>query len=157
VLSRPTQLSEHILTHARCLAHVVNLAIVDFMSHIMKIAVVESSNAIWEYDPSTPGNRVLSGSLDVISAIRTLAIKARFPLIQESSPFIFYCRFSPRRSELNVSSGFKFNAESLSRSRSHYMGTRGGGLLLACSTEPIGCARYVNCCPTPSLTVDCLL
>jgi hypothetical protein len=59
-----------------CLAHVVNLAIVDFMSYITKIAAVESSTAIWEYDPSLPGNRVLSGSLDVISAIRTLAVKA---------------------------------------------------------------------------------
>jgi len=45
------------------------------MKNITKIAVVENATAIWEYDPSLPGNRVLGGSLDVIAAIRTLAIK----------------------------------------------------------------------------------
>jgi hypothetical protein len=54
---------------------VVNLANVDVMGHITKIAAVETSTAIWEYDPSLAGNRVLGGSLDVIAAIRTLAIK----------------------------------------------------------------------------------
>jgi hypothetical protein len=45
------------------------------MTHITKIAAVETSTAIWEYDPSLPDNRVLHGSLDVIAAIRTIAIK----------------------------------------------------------------------------------
>lgn len=45
------------------------------MSHITKIAAVETTTAIWEYDPDLPGNRVLGGSLDVIAAIRTLAVK----------------------------------------------------------------------------------
>jgi hypothetical protein len=58
-----------------CLAHVVNLVILDFMSHVTKIAVTETTTAIWEYDPSLTGNRVLNGSLDIISAIRTLAVK----------------------------------------------------------------------------------
>jgi hypothetical protein len=57
------------------LGHVVNLANVDVMSHITKIAAVENATAIWEYDPSREDNRVLGGSLDVIAAIRTLAIK----------------------------------------------------------------------------------
>ena len=61
-----------------CLGHVINLANVDVMSHITKITAVETSTAIWEYDPSLAGNRVLGGSLDVIAAIRTLAIKVRF-------------------------------------------------------------------------------
>jgi len=43
--------------------------------HITKIAVVENATAIWEYDPSQEDNRVLGGSLDVIAAIWTLAIK----------------------------------------------------------------------------------
>lgn len=47
------------------------------MDHITKIAAVETTTAIWEYDPSLPDNRVLNGSLDVIAAIRTLAIKVR--------------------------------------------------------------------------------
>lgn len=53
----------------------VNLANVAVMGHITKIAVIENTNAIWEYDPELPGNRVLGGSLDVVAAIRTLAVK----------------------------------------------------------------------------------
>ena len=53
------------------------------MDHITKIAVVETTTAIWEYNPSLPDNRVLNGSLDVIAAIRTLAIKVRL--------FLFAC------------------------------------------------------------------
>jgi hypothetical protein len=45
------------------------------MARITKIAAVETTTAIWEYDPLLPDNRVLNGSLDVIAAIRTLAIK----------------------------------------------------------------------------------
>jgi hypothetical protein len=51
------------------------------MGHITKIAAVETSTAIWEYDPSLAGNRVLGGSMDVIAAIRTLAIKVRFQFL----------------------------------------------------------------------------
>lgn len=58
-----------------CLGHVVNLGNIDVMSHITKIAAVENATAIWEYDPTLKDNRVLGGSLDVISAIRTLTIK----------------------------------------------------------------------------------
>lgn len=46
------------------------------MSPITKMAAIENSTAIWEYDPTLPTNSVLGGSLDVIAAIRTLAIKA---------------------------------------------------------------------------------
>lgn len=47
------------------------------MGHITKIVAVENATAIWEYDPTQPDNCVLGGSLDVIAAIRTLAIKVR--------------------------------------------------------------------------------
>jgi hypothetical protein len=57
------------------LGHVVNLGNVDVMKGITKITVAENATAIWEYDPSQEDNRVLGGSLDVIAAIRTLAIK----------------------------------------------------------------------------------
>jgi hypothetical protein len=60
-----------------CLEHVVNLANVDIMRHITKIAAVENHTAIWEYDPDLPNNRILGGSLDVIAAVRTIAIKVR--------------------------------------------------------------------------------
>jgi hypothetical protein len=45
------------------------------MSHITKIAAVENMTAIWEYDPSLPGNHILGGLLDVIASIHTIAIK----------------------------------------------------------------------------------
>jgi hypothetical protein len=56
------------------------------MKRITKIAAVENATAIWEYDPSLQGNRVLGGSLDVIAAIRTLAIKVRTLI----SPFYLF-------------------------------------------------------------------
>ena len=45
------------------------------MGCITKIAAVENANAIWEYDPSLPDNRILKGSLDVIAAICMIAVK----------------------------------------------------------------------------------
>ena len=36
---------------------------------------METTSAIWEFDPSLPRNHILNDSLDVISAVRTLAIK----------------------------------------------------------------------------------
>ena len=53
----------------------VNLANVVVMGHITKIAMIKNMNAIWEYDPELPNNCVLGGSLDVVVAIQTLAIK----------------------------------------------------------------------------------
>ena len=46
------------------------------MGHITKIAAVENTTAIWEYDLMRDDNQVLGGSLDMIAAIQTLAIKA---------------------------------------------------------------------------------
>ena len=57
----------------------VNIAVVTVMGRIMQIAAVENATAIWEYDPSLPGNRILGGSLDVIAAIRTIAVKVSLP------------------------------------------------------------------------------
>lgn len=58
-----------------CLAHVINLAITSVLSVVTKISSVETSTAIWEFDPSLPKNRVMNGSPDVVTTIRTLAIK----------------------------------------------------------------------------------
>jgi len=45
------------------------------MGHITKIAVVETTMAIWEYDLDLPDNHMLGGSLNVIAAVRTITIK----------------------------------------------------------------------------------
>ncbi len=55
--------------------HVINLGNVGVMGHITWIAAIENATVIWKYDPTLPGNCVLGGSLDVIAAICTLAIK----------------------------------------------------------------------------------
>lgn len=68
-----------------CLAHVLNIAITDVMSVITKIANVETTSAIWEFDPTLPSSRVLGDSLDVVATIRTLTIK-----IQASGQRIAY-------------------------------------------------------------------
>ena len=65
-----------------CLTHVVNLAEVDVMTHITKIAAVETSVATWEYDPSLPDNSVPESSLDVIMAVRTIVIKVCYVAIK---------------------------------------------------------------------------
>lgn len=49
------------------------------MSAITQIALVESKQAIWEYDPLGQDSAV-QGGLDVIAVIRTLAVKASIQL-----------------------------------------------------------------------------
>jgi len=53
----------------------VNIANVAVMGHVTKIATIENANAIWEYNPSLLNNCILGGSLDVIAAIHTIAVK----------------------------------------------------------------------------------
>lgn len=68
-----------------CLAHVLNLTIVDVMSAITRIAAVETTTAMWEYDLTLTNNRVMDNSLDIIVAVHTIAIK-----IQSSGQQIAY-------------------------------------------------------------------
>ena len=86
-----------------CLAHVVNLANVAVMTHITKIAAVENATAIWEYDPTRDDNCVLGGSLDMIAAIRTLALKVRIKYNCCSSLALSKsCRFKHLVNALNI-------------------------------------------------------
>ena len=55
------------------------------MSAVTNITSVETTSAIWEFDPSLPRNHILDDSLDVVSAIWMLAIK-----IQASGQRITY-------------------------------------------------------------------
>jgi len=45
------------------------------MAHITKLAVIKTTNTIWDYDPSEPDNCVLDSGLGIIVTIWTLAIK----------------------------------------------------------------------------------
>ena len=89
----------------------MNLGNVDVMGQITKIAAVENATAIWEYDPVQTNNRVLGGSLDVIAAIRTLAIKVR--MRQMSCPSLTYImiRFKHLDSESNTFTAPSFVAD----------------------------------------------
>jgi hypothetical protein len=113
------------------------------MSHVTKIAAVETATAIWEYDPSLEDNRVLNGSLDVISAIRTLAIKVSMFLLLLIK-LITHRRSSRQASVLSIFRGSKLNAVSSIRSRSPFMETHVGAAPMACSIAPINCDRYAE-------------
>ena len=112
--------SESLLTYSlilfnRCLGHVVNLGNQDVMAHITRIAAVEMTTAIWEYDPLLPDNRLLNGSLDVIAAIRSLTVKVRkIPDFSVRFKLIHViCRYRRLANELKSSIGCKLNAVSL--------------------------------------------
>ena len=47
----------------------------DFMSIVTKLAHIETTTAIWEFDPSLSQNRVLGNTVDVVAIIQTLMIK----------------------------------------------------------------------------------
>ena len=94
------------------MGHVVNLGNIDVMKHITKIAAVENATAIWEYDPSRDDNRVLGGSLDVIAAIRTIAIKViLFLFISLVIHFSFIIRFRHLDSALRNSRTLRFDVD----------------------------------------------
>ena len=79
-----------------CLAHVLNLAIVDIMAEITWIDHIATMAAIWEFNPTLPTNCIMNNSLDVVATIRTLAIK-----IQASGQRITY--FKWLQSECGIS------------------------------------------------------
>jgi len=67
----------------------VNLANVVVMDRITKIVAVETTTAIWEYDPSLPDNHMLNSSLDVVAAVRMLAIKVCLFLFLSTTSNLF--------------------------------------------------------------------
>jgi hypothetical protein len=110
------------------------------MSHITKIAAIENATAIWEYDPSWQDNRVLGGSLDIIAAVRTLAIKVNCNYLVKLA-LIYFIRY---RRLVNVSSTFKACSSAVDFPelwRSFYIVTFDGGLLIKCSTRQTNFVR----------------
>jgi len=90
---------------------VVNIANVAVMGHITKLAAVENQTAIWEYDPDLPGNHILGGSLDVIAAVRTIAIKVRSVLVMGVWSNTYHViRFRPPVNISNILRACKFSA-----------------------------------------------
>ena len=52
----------------------IQLGVEDFMTAVTQTALIESKQAIWEYDPQADTSAV-GGGIDVIAIIRTLAVK----------------------------------------------------------------------------------
>jgi len=61
--------------HLTCLTHVINLTISSVLAVIIKIANVNTTTTIWEFDPTLPQNCILDDTLDIVSTIQTLTIK----------------------------------------------------------------------------------
>ena len=60
------------------------------MGRVTQIAAIKNATAIWEYDSSLPSYRILGGSLDVIAAIQTIAVKVRLLFFHQHIGFL--CR-----------------------------------------------------------------
>jgi len=94
------------------------------MSHITKVAAVETSTAIWEFDPTLPSNSMLNGNLDIIASICTIAVKIQA---------------SPQRVEYFES--FSFSSVSNPHSKSLCTAMSAGDPHLTCLTVPINYER----------------
>ena len=77
------------------------------MSHITKLAAIETTSAIWEYDPSKPDNHVSGGGLDVIAMIRTLAIKVHGIIftLHSNDVHAIDTKFWPAHSKIRIPPG----------------------------------------------------
>ena len=124
------------LHHSRCIGHIVQLAIKDFMTAVTQVGLVESKQAMWEYDPKVNENRVLCGGLDVITAIWTLTIKVQlFPTIHLTHLLHTQClshRFKLRPSARKHLSKPKSSSISTHHSSSPFTRQRAGGALSRC-------------------------
>ena len=131
------------LSFFRCLEHVVNLANVAVMGHITKIAVIKNTNAIWEYDPESPNNRVLGGSLDVVAALRTLVVKVCTSIIKPATHMILFFsdRFKPPDSASSTSKNCSSNARSIPHLGSRYTTIHDGAQHIRCLTVHTTYAR----------------
>src|ERR1700678_2973252 len=112
------------------------------MNHITKLAAVETWTAIWEYDPSLPNNRVLNGLLDVIAAVRTIAIKVCFFFKRLCSLNSIIHRFGHLVNTLKHFKGCKLNVAFMTYSKFHFTAMFGGVLPIACS---VYCVAYKIC------------
>lgn len=86
-----------------CLAHSTGLGTNDFIETVTQTALLESQEAIWNYDPEDPSNE-RGGELDAIAIIRTLALKIQVSLQRVNLFELFqtFCGFSqPRKIPLH--------------------------------------------------------
>ena len=125
-----------------CLGHVVNLGNVDIMARIMKIAAVKNAMTIWGYDPTWDDNHVLGSFLDVIMAIRTLAIKVSISWLSKFTSNSYMCRSKHLNNASNISEVSKSNLAFLKHSRSLYTAMFTGEWHSRCLTRQTNFDKY---------------
>ena len=116
-----------------CLGHVVNLAEVDMMTHITKLAVIEMTLVILEYNPFLPDNYVLNDSLNVIAAIQTLSIKVHCITIYLTLHSLTFHKFRHLSSILKHLKSYKSNVSFKTHSKYHFTGISGEIQHISCS------------------------
>jgi hypothetical protein len=114
------------------------------MTHITKIAAVEMVTAIWEYDPLLPDNCVLNGSLDIIAAIQTLAIKVCHITCSVLLILLTCNRSSRLGSVLKRLKSCKLNVVFQPHSKSLCTAMFAGVLHITCSVYHSKFARYTD-------------
>ena len=117
------------------MGHVIQLGIEAFMTIVTQTALVESKQAIWEYDPLALNSAVVGG-LDVIAIIRTLAIKVLFRRIFKyhlNSNTHLLLRFRLLANANRSSTTFRCRMPKLHNPSSfRYMATHAGGVHGGC-------------------------
>jgi hypothetical protein len=125
-----------------CFGHVVNIANVAVMGRVTQIAAIENTTAIWEYDPSLPGNWILGGSLDVIAAIRTIAVKVSLPFFTNMKfSYVVALRFKHLGNGSNTSRNSSCSANSPSPLGFHSTATFDGAQHMACLSVHTSCIK----------------
>ena len=109
----------------------------EFMNVVTKIAHVETTAAIWEFDPTLTQNQVLGSALDVVAVVRMLAIK-----IQASGQQIAY--FERLQKECGINVALKIPLHS-----NVCWGTAGGMLARSYDLQTVS---LISFCWTTSLT-----
>lgn len=69
------------------------------MTSVTSAAALETADAIWNYDPEEPDNRVLNNQLDYIAFLRTLGIKVCANSLFRTLPHALQIQSSGQRIE----------------------------------------------------------
>lgn len=117
------------------------------MGKVTATALVESKEAIWNYDPREPENRIGSDGLDIIATIRTLAVKVsaiwppRYAALIASLIVTYRCKCPANAWPLSRRTNGM--SESTSRSSSSSTAIRAGAVRTRCANAHTSYVLYV--------------
>lgn len=132
------------------------------MAWVTKTAAVETTAAIWEYDPEDPDNRIMGGTaLDAVAIIRTLAVKVCHSFYTHLRPsglrltlFSLAVRSKHLDSVSNTSGCSRQKLASRLMTILSFLSTviHVGEQRLGCARGHTNCVRYVDVCYLPGMT-----